>query len=203
VKGDKGPSVRKVEVALCPVCDEAIEEGQEKTIVSGHEWHKWFVAVLFLVLSVQTNTWARCFRKVQGEQEVQVRKVDVAVCPECEEAIEEGQERTIISGKEYHKWCHQKKVGDKGPAVRKVDVAVCPECEEAIEEGQERTIISGKEYHKWCHQKKVGDKGPAVRKVKYCACTCQFRDKNKKNRLSFLRALFATRRSRRDKKRRS
>ena len=158
MKGDKGPSVRKVEVALCPVCDEAIEEGQEKTIVSGHEWHKWFVAVLFLVLSVQTNTWARCFRKVQGEQEVQVRKVDVAVCPECEEAIEEGQERTIISGKEYHKWCHQKKVGDKGPAVRK---------------------------------------------VKYCACTCQFRDKNKKNRLSFLRALFATRRSRRDKKRRS
>jgi hypothetical protein len=107
----------------------------------------------------------RCFRKVQGEQEVHVRAKDVATCPECSEVIEEGQERTIISGKEYHKWCHQKKVGDKGPSVRKVDIATCPECSEAIEEGQERTIISGKEYHKWCHQKKVGDKGPAVRKV--------------------------------------
>jgi fibrillarin-like rRNA methylase len=46
----------------------------------------------------------RCFRKVQGEQEVQVRAKDVSTCPECEEVIEEGQERTIVSGVEWHKW---------------------------------------------------------------------------------------------------
>ncbi len=46
-------------------------------IVSGHEWHKW------------------CFKKVQGEQEVKVREVKLQTCPECEEQIEEGQEKTV------------------------------------------------------------------------------------------------------------
>ncbi len=32
MKGDKGPVARKVEVSTCPVCDEAIEDGQEKTV---------------------------------------------------------------------------------------------------------------------------------------------------------------------------
>ncbi len=40
---------------------------------------------------------------MQGEQDVKVRAKDVATCPECSEEIEDGQERTIISGKEYHK----------------------------------------------------------------------------------------------------
>jgi hypothetical protein len=51
------------------------------------------------------NLWfERCFRKVQGEQEVKVRAKDVATCPECDEVIEDGQERTIVSGTEWHKW---------------------------------------------------------------------------------------------------
>ncbi len=61
-------------------------------------------------------------------------------CPECEQEIEDGQEKTIVKGVEWHKWCYQKSKGDKGPVVREIKLQTCAECEEKIEDGQEKTV---------------------------------------------------------------
>lgn len=100
--------MRQKEVSQCPECNEDIEDGQERTvrggagrcavptahsllaqIVSGTEWHKW------------------CFQKFQGEQKVEAKLDLTEVCPACDEAIEEGQEKSIIRGKEWHKHCFE------------------------------------------------------------------------------------------------
>ncbi len=81
---------------------------------------------------------------------MQVRAKDVATCPECEEVIEDGQERTIVSGVEWHKWCFQKVAGEQ-VVQEKLDLReTCPACDEVIEEGQEQSVIRGKAWHAHC-----------------------------------------------------
>ncbi len=45
--------------------------------MSGKEWHKW------------------CYQKMKGDKGPVVREVKLQTCPECEEQIEEGQEKTV------------------------------------------------------------------------------------------------------------
>ncbi len=45
--------------------------------MSGKEWHKW------------------CYQKMKGDKGPTVREIKLQTCPECEEQIEEGQEKTV------------------------------------------------------------------------------------------------------------
>jgi hypothetical protein len=45
----------------------------------------------------------QCYRKLKGEVEVKQREKVVSICPECDKEIEEMQEKTIVSGMEWHK----------------------------------------------------------------------------------------------------
>jgi thioredoxin reductase len=40
MKGVVEVKQRAKEISMCPECDAEIEDGQEKVIVSGKEWHK-------------------------------------------------------------------------------------------------------------------------------------------------------------------
>merc|ERR1711924_83079 len=81
--------VRKKEIEMCPECDEEIEDGQEKTIVSGTSWHKW------------------CFQKIAGAQQVEETLDLRETCPACDQIIDEGEEKSIVRGKEWHLHCFQ------------------------------------------------------------------------------------------------
>jgi thioredoxin reductase len=166
MKGEVEVKQRAKDVSVCPECDKEIEDGQERTIVSGKEWHKVGKSSFCWLTQLLTCINQQCYRKLKGEVEVKQREKVVSICPECDSEIEDGQERTIVSGKEWHKvrrWCvsviiylcsivvqqcYRKLKGEVEVKQRAKEISMCPECDSEIEDGQEKVIVSGKEWHK-------------------------------------------------------